>query len=616
MAKTNITDVSKLDFESIREELKTFLQGQDEFTDYDFDGSGLSVLIDLLSYNTHYNAMLAHLNMNESFLDTAQVRSNVVSHAQLLGYVPKSRQSARVEVDIVVQGTSESPSTITIPRGHRLVGKINNKEYNFLVLTPKIGTKLSDNSYRFNKVPVFEGSLKKERFRVDGIQKFPKYELVSETIDMDTISVNVYENPNSNVYIPYPYYINANNVSPDSTVHFRSENRFGRYDIYFGDGFLGYKPTAGSIVEVEYVENSGKEGNNIRVLSTAQPIQGINDVIVSLSEGYTSTYGGEEKESIESVKFNAPVNFATQDRAVTANDYRVLLLQAFNDIQDVSVWGGEDNEPPIFGKVFIAPALKNQEKLTETFKDNIRLFLKGKNVGAITPDIIDAEYTNIEIEAQVKYDLNLTQRTLGDIESIVRQTIIDYNDQYLNRFDGVLRSSNLSTMIDNKDPGIINTSFKLNMYKEFRPNPLKADDYTLKFSNKIYISSSDEMTMDSSIFRLDGVNCRFGDEPILGSSNNLRRIYVYEVTTGLKIEKYSDVGYIDPVNSTVFIKNIKFDLSNYVRITAKPDSFDIAPKYNQLVNIDPSEIKVTAESDTVSSLGSSGLSDYETFSRH
>lgn len=616
MAKTTITDVAKLDFENIREELKTFLQGQDEFTDYDFDGSGLSVLIDLLSYNTQYNAMLAHLNMNESFLDTAQVRSNVVSHAQLIGYVPKSRQSSRVEVDIVVQGTSETPLNITLPRGHKLVGKINNKEYNFIVISPKLGTKLSDNTYRFTDVEVYEGTMRKERFRVDGVKKFAKYEINSSTVDMNTLAVNVYENPNTNVYVPFPFYNSANEVGPNSKVHFRSENRFGQYDIFFGDGFLGYKPTPGSIIEVEYIENAGPDANNIRVLSSAQPIEGLNNITVSLKEGYTSTYGGENKESLESIKYNAPVNFATQDRAVTANDYRVLLLQQFDDIQDVSVWGGEDNNPPIYGKVFIAPALKQQERLTETFKDNIKLFLKGKNVGAITPDVVDAEYTNIGIEAQVKYDLNLTQRTVGDLESIVLQTIVDYNATNLNRFDGVLRTSNLSTLIDRADPGIINTSFKLNMYKDFRPNPLKANDYTLKFSNKIYVSSSDEATLESSIFRLDGVNCRFGDDPIEGSTANLRRIYIFNVTTGLRIEKYSDVGYIDPNNSTVYLKDIKFDLSNVVRITVKPDSFDIAPKYNQLVNIDASEITVTAEQDTVSVLGSAGLSEYETFSRH
>ena len=615
MAKTNITDVSKLDFENIRQELKTFLEGQDEFTDYDFDGSGLSVLIDLLSYNTQYNAMLAHLNMNESFLDTAQVRSNVVSHAQLLGYVPRSSLSSRVEVDLVVQGDENSPNNITIPRGHKFVGKINNKEYNFIVLSPKVATRLADNTFRFYNIPVYEGTLRTERFRVDGVQKFQKYEINSEIVDMETISVYVFENPNTEVFVNYPYYENANNVGPDSKVHFRSENRFGRYDIYFGDGFLGYKPTSGSIVEVQYVETAGKEGNNIRTLSSAQPIEGLNAITVTFSEGYTSTYGGEPKESMDSIRYNAPINFSTQDRAVTANDYRVLLLQEFDDIQDVSVWGGEDNDPPIYGKVFIAPALKNQERATETFKESLSLFLKGKNVGAITPDIVDAEYTNIEVEVLFKYDLNLTNKTIGDLESLVLQKVIDYNTNNLNRFDGILRASNLSSQIDNIDSGIINNVLKLNMYKEFRPNPLIANDYTLKFSNKIYISYRDEPTVESSIFQLDGIDCRFADEPIVGSEP-LRRLYVYSVATGDKIVKYSDVGVVDPLASTVTIKNLKFDLSNIVRITVKPESFDIAPKYNQLINIDSNAITITSEQDTVSTLGSTGLSAYETFSRH
>lgn len=615
MAKSTITDIAKLDFTEIRKELKTFLESQNEFTDYDFDGSGLSVLIDLLSYNTQYNAMLAHLNMNESFLDTAKVRSNVVSHAQLLGYVPKSNLSAKVVLNLKVQGTEDSPNNITLPRGHKFIGKINNKEYTFVTLTPKVATRLSDNSYNFFDVEVCEGTIKKDNFRVDGLNPFGKYEINSENVDMTTISVSIYENSNTDVSVKYPYYDNINNIGPNSKVHFYSENRFGHYDIYFGDGYLGEKPSSGSIIEVEYLETAGVEANNIRVLSNGQPIEGINSAQVSFIDGMTSTYGGEAKETRESIQFNAPINFATQDRAVTANDYRVLLMRQFDDIQDVSIWGGEDNDPPIYGKVFIAPALKNQERPTETFKNSLKLFLKGKNVGAITPDIIDAEYTNIAMEVLFKYDLNLTNKTVGDLEYSAKQKVLDYNELNLNRFDGILRSSQLTSSIDNADSGIINSILKLNMFKEFRPNPLIADDYTIKFSNKIYISSTDEATLESSKFILEGIECRLADEPIVGSAP-LRRIYVYDVLGGDKIDRYSNVGYIDPEASTVFLKNIKFDLSNYIRITVKPDSFDIAPKYNQLVNISSSDIVITSEIDTVSTLGSTGLSAYETFSRH
>jgi hypothetical protein len=618
MATNNkIADISKLDYEDIREDLKTFLQGQEEFTDYDFDGSGIATLVDLLAYNTQYNAMLAHLNMNESFLDTAQVRSNVVSHAQLLGYVPRSMASAKTELDIVVAGTEDSPNAITIPRGHKFVGKINNKEYNFITLTPKVGIKLSsDNTYRFYNVPVAEGSIKNVKYRVDGVQGFSKYEIPSDIVDTKTLSVSVFENPDSSLYSSYPYYTSANEVGPNSKVHFLSENRFGRYDIYFGDGFLGYKPPSGSIISIEYIETSGIDGNNIRVLSSGQPIEGLTNISVTMSEGFASTYGGEMKESLESIRYNAPINFATQDRAVTANDYRVLLLQEFDDIQDVSIWGGEDNDPPIYGKVFIAPALKNQERATETYKEGIKTFLKTKNVGAITPELLDAEYTNIAIEAMVKYDLNRTSSTLGDIQNIVKQEIVKYNDEFLNRFDGILRCSNLASRIDSADLGIINTGFKLQMYKDFRPNPLVSDDYTLTFSNDIYISSTNEPTVTSSVFVLNGVECKLSDEPIEGSTENLRRLFVYSIDTGLPLKAYTDVGYIDPSRGKVHIKNIKFDLSNKIRITVKPDSFDIAPKYNQLVNINEADIMVTAEQDTVSVLGATGLSNYKTFKRH
>ena len=366
MNSNKVTDVENLDFEKIKAKLKLYLSSQDQFTDYDFEGSGINVLIDLLSHNTHYNALLAHLNMNETFLDTAQVRSNAVSHAQAIGYIPKSMSSPNTKLDITVQGIADGPSTITMPRGTRFAGKINNTDFTFTTIDAKVANQLNDNSYKFFNSDIYEGSIRQEQFRRDGLISFQKYELLSNNIDIKTIRVNVFESANTTESDSYQFYGNILDVGTRSTVYFIKENAFGRYEIWFGDNNIGKEPPAGSRIVVEYIETSGESGNNIKLISSSSAIQGLSDIAVTLSEGYTKTSGGAERETINSIKFNAPINFGIQNRAVVANDYKILLLNEFSSIKDISVWGGEDSIPPVYGKVFIAPALFGGSSVTES----------------------------------------------------------------------------------------------------------------------------------------------------------------------------------------------------------------------------------------------------------
>ncbi len=608
------TDLTKLDFDQIKDSIKEFLKSQDEFTDYDFEGSGLNVLMDVLAYNTHYNALLAHMTLNESDLATAQVRSNVVARAQSLGYIPKSKKASTVTLDITVTGTAQTANRITLKRGYKVSGKINNKTYYFVVLSDATAVKLSNNTYKFTNIPLYQGALKTETFRTDGLAPFQKFEISSDDVDMETLSVTVFETENQLAGEAYAFFNKINETRPDSEVYFYNENNFGRYEFYFGDNYLGKRPPSGSRVAAEYLTTEGKEANGITTFSSAGSIENISAISIALSPSSERSVSGSDKENTESVRFNAPINYATQDRAVTADDYRSLLIREFTDIQDISVWGGEDNDPPIFGKVFVALALKNQERVTETFINNAKLFLKDKNVGAITPDVVEAEYTNLEIEVDFKFDTNKSKLTSGELESKVTETITKYNEDNLLSFNGIFRMSNLLSLIDNADSGIINSVIRTRMYKRFRPFPLKAEDYTINYPNALYISTSEEPTINSSVFLLDGVECRLSDEPIDGQSS--RRIFIVNNATNLKISKYANVGNIDPVKGTVNLKNIKFDLSNFITIYAKPDSFDISPKYKQLLNIPTDTIKVTSEIDTVSLLGSTGLSGYQTFTRH
>jgi hypothetical protein len=607
------TDLTKLDFDQIKDSIKEFLKSQDEFTDYDFEGSGLNVLMDVLAYNTHYNALLAHMTLNESDLATAQVRSNVVARAQSLGYIPKSKKASTVTLDITVTGAADTPARITLKRGYKVSGKINNKTYYFVVLSDSTAVKLSDNTYKFTGIPVYQGALKTETYRADGLAPFQKFEISSENVDTETLSVTVFETDNALAGESYAFFNKINDTRSDSEVYFYNENNFGRYEFYFGDNYLGKRPPSGSKVFAEYLVTDGKEANGVKTFKSAGSIEGIAQISVSRSEGSEKSVSGSEKENLESIRFNAPVSYATQDRAVTADDYRSLLIREFSDIQDISVWGGEDNDPPIYGKVFVALALKGQERVTETFINSVKLFLKDKNVGAITPDVVEAEYTNIEVQVDFKYDTNKSNLSVGQIETLVSNTINSYNQNSLLSFNGIFRMSNVLSLIDKADPGIVNSVIRTRMYKKFRPFPLKPEDYLIEFPNSFNIPTSGEATIDSSVFLLDGVQCRLSDEPIADSLN--RTIFAINHSNSEKIEKYSNIGTIDPIKGTIRLKNIKFDLSNFVTIYVKPDSFDISPKYKQLLNIPTETIIVKSELDTVSLLGSTGLSSYQTFTR-
>jgi len=611
MAQPSLVD---LDFDNIKDELKKYMQNQTEFTDYDFEGSGLSVLLDVLSYNTHMNALMAHLVLNESFLNTAQVRANVVSHAQLLGYVPKSRTSASVEIDVVATGDAGTAASITMARGTSFKGTINNVTYSFVTLNSVTASKDTNNQYTFSNVPVYEGSIKTERYNVDSLIDFQKFEINSTTIDTKTISVTVFDNATDTIGTSYELYADIADSGPDSNIYFIQENVFGRYDVYFGDGIIGNKPANGTIVELSYVETTGPDANNIVSLSANGNIDGISNIVTTFSSGFTFTSGGALSESVESIRYNAPLVNATQDRAVTANDYRTLILNQFSELADVSVWGGEQASPPVYGKVFVTPSLVSGKLPTESFKDAIKNFLTTKNIGSILPEIVDPEYTYLQLFVGVKYDENKTTKTAGELEALVRNQISTYTTTTLRSFGGVLRNSNLTASIDNLDEGIVSSVIRPTMYKTFTPNPIQTTTYNILFPSKIYLTCDAEYSIDSTEFLIDGTTAKIGDEVISGTETT-RRLFFYDAVSGSKLQSYSDVGTIDSTTNTIIINSIKFDTTNNITIYVKPDAFDIAPKYNQLLEVLSSDVTVTMSLDSISANGQSGITSFTTFER-
>jgi len=613
-----VSNITNLDFNDIQAELKNYLKNQSEFTDFDFEGSGISALVDLLAYNTHMNAMMSHIVINESFLETAQVRSNVVAHAQPLGYVPASKKQSEALVDITITASGNVPAQVVIPQGVRFTGRINNKEYTFLTSTSYPALNNGDNTFTFSNVNIVEGNIKNERYNVDSSIQDQQFVVQSDNPDIDSLEVTVFDNTTSTTSKAYSKFSDTRLSGPNETTYFVKENKFGQYSISFGDGRIARKLDSGEVVELTYYDTVGAEANGIISFSLGSALtdidQSLTNIAISWAEGYSFSTSGRDAETVESIRKNAPIYHATQDRAVTANDYRALVLNRFKELSDCSVWGGQDNIPPVYGKVFIAPALPTSEKLSSALKESVINFLRTKNIGSITPEIVDSEYSFMKLYIGVNYDTNKTDLSVGNIEALVRAYVTNYNITYLNRFNNVFRASNFLADVDALNEGIISSVIKTTLYKDFTPNPTKAEDYSIIFPTKFFIDSSSNNNIITSVFQVENVGMKIGDE-VDPSDSSKRRLYFYNAITGVKVQAYSNIGYMSIQTGEIRINGVKFDLTNPIRIEVSPNSFDVAPIFNQLLFIKDDDVSVDLNFDEVSSLGSAGLSQFTTFTR-
>ena len=325
--------------------------------------------------------------------------------------------------------------------------------------------------------------------------------------------------------------------------------------------------------------------------------------------------GGVDKETMESIRFNAPLTFISQNRAVTADDYSAIIKKNFSNIDSISTWGGEDNDPPNYGQIYISIKPLLAESLTAAEKTDITgSILKGKNVVSITPEIVDPDFTRLELDVFFKYNPNLTDRSSVNLQSVVRDTISDYNFNNLNKFDGVFRHSELLRQIDNSDPSILNSIVRPRMFKNITPSNNSDNNFDLNFVGPIFQSGdSTKFVLTSTAFKINNVDHFFGDIPITGSSN--RKVIVYKVVNNQNVTVINDAGLIDVIKGKVTLNNFRPDTTTAIRITVVPDSLDLAPKRNQLINIENDQVVITPEIDTIATGGSSGTINYTTTSR-
>ena len=592
-----IINTTELDFDAIKSNLKTFLKGQSAFADYDFEGAGLSVLIDLLAYNTHYNALYTNLAINESFLDSASKRSSVVSRAKEIGYVPYSSSAATATVNITVSSTTSTPATLTLPAYSSFSTSIDGEQYTFYT-TESIVSTLVGSTYTFTNVNIKEGTPLTFKYTVvDGTQ----YIIPNQKVDMSTLSVRVQDSATSSNFATFINQELIINLNSESKVYFVKEIEGQFNQLEFGNGVIGKALANGNIVNLTYLVTNEDAGNGARVFTyTGSTLLG-GSVAVTTS---TPAVGGAVAETIDSIRYNAPRAYSAQNRAVTVEDYRTMVFRLYPEAQTINVWGGEDNYPPIYGKVFLSIKPTTTDILTQNQKDYIiNSILKQKNVVSITPEIVNPEYINIEINCSVYYNPRLTTRSENTLKGLVIQTIKDYNTNNLNSFTGVFRHSNLSSLIDNTEDAIISNITTLKLHREVDVQYNTNANYTINLANPIFGSGVPEQSILSTGFYIAGNNniVYIEDLPTDTLTGQLR-LWYYSGGIKTYLRTFGSVDYPNGIIKLTELEITGIDLTDspVLELIVKPQSNDVVSIRNQLVTIPDNNITVNVVLDKVS----------------
>lgn len=526
MASSNTTlKVTELDFTSIKNNLKTFMKSQSEFTDYDFEGSGLSVLLDVLAYNTYYNAFYLNMAANESFLDTAQVRKNILSHAKTINYIPNSNQGSLSKINITVTPSSsedQNTSVLTINKYTQLIGRDKDGvNYNFVTVNSNTAFKQENNVFNYANLFVKQGEVLTNQFLMASNNSSRRFELPSANVDVSTLSVTVQESASNTHTEEYLLAKDITEIKANSKVYFLEENDNLRYTIQFGDNVIGQRPANGNIIIATYLDSLGSIANNISDFKFSQPIGGLykSNVIVQTVK---TSYGGSDKETIEQVRFRAPYAYIAQNRAVTKSDYEVLLVKDYNNIDAVSVWGGEDNDPVVYGKVFMSIKTKGYYSLTELEKDEIKnQLIRERNILTVIPEIIEPDFCFILLRGKVTYNVNLTNKTPEQLQTAIRNAILQYSQDELNTFKSTLRKSKLLGYIDSADPSITGSDIDIYLQKRTDISPNETKNYEIFYNAPLQKGS-----LTNKLYS-------FPELTVLDNQEIQRKVYIEEVPTSL-----------------------------------------------------------------------------------
>jgi len=617
--KSNQVNITELDFDNISANLKEYLKGQTTLKDYDFEGSNLSMLLDLLAYSSHQSAFNANMVASEMFLDTAQIRKNVVSRAKEIGYVPTSASASTAVIDLQVNSPSiggSTPTSLTLSRGHKFTTSFDGITYPFVVLdTQTIGP--SNGIFKFSNLEIHQGSMNTDLYKYNSQIQNQRFPMTESGVDTTSVSITVTSGEKTTAWTQSK---DLSSVNSKSTVWYAQENDEGFFEVYFGDGNVSAEPLDGDTITISYLVTNDSHANGAKTFSMSDNISGNSDVTITV--GIPST-GGKGKESIESIKFAASKFYTSQNRLVTVDDYKAKLQTLYPGADSIAVWGGEDNNPPQYGKVYISiKPSQTVNTLTTTEKQNLKTGLKALNMLTVRPEIIDAEVIDIVVNCTFKYNPRATTKTKGELETIAKAAIINHDSTYLSGFDSIFRMSVLQYDIDNSESSILSNITNTKLRKSLTPTLGTSKGYTIEYGsgngfynpNTGYNKDGGGILVTTGFVNSgDAYTSYFDDD----GSGNLRRYYMSGST---RIYADSEAGTVDYSNGKISLNGINVvsteNTNNTIYFTVVPNSYDAVAFRRNLLDINTSLISVTGVSDSIASGDTSAGVGYTSTSSH
>ena len=583
--------VSELDFDAIKSNLKNFLGDQNEFSDYDFDGSAMSVLLDLLAYNTHYNAFYLNMVVNEMFLDTASIRNSVVSRAKHLGYTPQSVRGAKAYVDLTIN-PADTPATVIVAKNTQFSSTVNGIAYIFATATSTTVGVDATGAYTTANVQLTQGIPLTHRYTANTADPDQKFLLPNANTDTSTLTIRIQTSATDSNSFVYVVANDTTTVNSTANVYFLEEAEDGKYEILFGDGIIGRKPVTGNIILASSLVADATAPNGAGTFVPVSTVGGYSDVTVST---LTTASGGSERDSLSKIKFNAPRSYQAQNRAVTINDYVRILERDYTAAEAVVAWGGETNDPPVYGKVYLAVKPTSGLTLSTATKSYIKnTILANRNVVSVTPEITDPDYLYVTISTAIKYDSTNTDLAASSIESLISNTIYQYGVSSLGTFSNQFRYSPLIKKIDETESSIESSLTTVKLRRTFTPSLNVSTSYTLRFSNQIPVVSGVAQISSTQFSHAD-------DSGILRTSCALQDsngvLQVYRTSGTDRIIVANNVGAVSYASGNVALTTFKPTAitsgAANVDVTITVDTNDISPLREQILLIANSDITIS-----------------------
>ena len=593
------TQVNNLDFADIKTALKEYMRDQTEFTDYDFEGSAISNLLDVLAYNTYYTAFNTNMVVNELFLDSASLRDNVVSLAKQLGYSPKSVTAPKAAIDLDISFGGTAPAAVTIKAGSGFVTNFDGSLYRF-ILKEDNKVSVANGVASFTDIEVYEGSFINTATEVssDSSQKF---KISNSGVDTNTINIKVYESSSSTVFTEFKSASNILDISADDSVYFINESEDEDYEVFFGDGILGKALVPGQVVQMSYIITNGPTTNGAKTFTFNGLMEDENGssitVPFSVSNISTSSIasGGADIESIDKIKYNAPKLYGSQNRAVTTNDYKAIVRNLYPAVSDIIVFGGEDQEPPAYGKVFLSVKPTEAAALSAFTKNQLKNDLKKYSVASIRPEIVDPSILHLELSSDIYYNGVKTNLLPTEIVSKASTAITDYlKTSGTEKFNGKFRYSKFISVIDNADRAINSNDTDITMRKDFIAQINSSSYYEVCYQNPFKKDCDNPVVSSTGITTFEFPNYT----SYLEDRDGKLILYRLDSITNEKILLDDSVGIVDYDKGEIMITDftiLKGTFSdNRIELRVKPANKDIEVKREAYLDVDVSKSKFVA----------------------